>query len=929
MEHHATVFDHCQTADAIHAHLQQLARELLAVTSHADWSQESKINFAVITELSYADIKQHPHPVRVLSEMCRLLFKSGDNRSLTHSLALAHKIYAFKCAHNESWYVSYLYKGIAQIGLQLTDLGVKNVLLGIAEHSDFSVVPVDKALGYWALMSAAILTRNLKLALTFAGHWLAAAQQGHLDGEILRARLATQIFHLILGNTAVCAAGIQSLLTNAQAEWQNLVNFLAEWTQVITTELYDQGEVITCHGEALRNHPGEIASSRTPRNDTIHLELPYPLFLGVAWHQASRGVQLNAMTTVDDFQSLCRIRRSLSHNNALHTLVQDELEQYAHLMVQWELPRPFQALETVLKDQDREAYFQHAMARLLGKSVLKKILTETATEPEIATRSNAIILVMDVRKYSALSEQRTSEELFALLNPIFKIMSEELEPIGGTILEFVGDCIIVVFNTFQEQPTGIAGILSHTAQCLRRIYVHNALSLHTGLPEIRIGVGIHKGPVSVGYLGGLGRCHLTVLGNTINLASRLETASKDLPADVIVSVGCFDHTLPEVWANPLHVHFAIRDFGLYAGMKNISQPLHVFGISPLLRYWVDFVPIGLAVCPEPGVMYLDAGNSIQPGIIDHRCATAQVHSSCELLVQQPQLLLKHVHNTPRSQLEFRFHAAPDLDCAASFYTACELLTDHPRQELLHKLAAYLHEVNRGRPPHVEQIADSLYGVYKAHDVLVKQHAGVTVTDLVLLEAGVRVIDAAFFLLEQYADGDLATIFQFRPEWFREEREWLQTDRVRYVEDVKLRGHSYLASVNGIPEPVTGLWLDHPQSVLFKMWAWDDPNAPGGRGYPFIAFEDSHGGKHHFTIGVDSAVGTNLNGLGQLLEAHETRKRKELGKERPIHPIRYPADNSDPWYFGQGHAYTLVASPWGGTVLTAEEIQQIHASWQQE
>ncbi len=70
----------------------------------------------------------------------------------------------------------------------------------------------------------------------------------------------------------------------------------------------------------------------------------------------------------------------------------------------------------------------------------------------------------------------------------------------------------------------------------------------------------------------------------------------------------------------------------------------------------------------------------------------------------------------------------------------------------------------------------------------------------------------------------------------------------------------------------------------------------------------------------------LYGLGQTLERHETQKRRQLGKNRPVHPIRYPADNSDPWYFGQGHQYTIIDSPWEGTVLTAQEVQQIHTQW---
>lgn len=176
-------------------------------------------------------------------------------------------------------------------------------------------------------------------------------------------------------------------------------------------------------------------------------------------------------------------------------------------------------------------------------------------------------------------------------------------------------------------------------------------------------------------------------------------------------------------------------------------------------------------------------------------------------------------------------------------------------------------------------------------------------------------------------GDFAYIFQFAPEWFEAEKHLIETDRKQYKEDVRL-GHAYSAPIRGVSEAVTGLWLDHPKSIFFRIWAWSDPNAPGGNGYKFLSLNLSEPGKNRFVIGVDPASGTTLNGLGEFLEKHESDKRRQIGKERPVHPIRYPADNSDPWYFGQGHGYAVIDSPGEGTVLTAEEVRKIHEKWKQ-
>ena len=175
-------------------------------------------------------------------------------------------------------------------------------------------------------------------------------------------------------------------------------------------------------------------------------------------------------------------------------------------------------------------------------------------------------------------------------------------------------------------------------------------------------------------------------------------------------------------------------------------------------------------------------------------------------------------------------------------------------------------------------------------------------------------------------GKYSSIFRFKPDWFTEERHLIAEDQALYQEDLHLRSLTYRAFINGRPEPVEGLWLDHPQSRIFKLWARNDPQAPGGRGYPFLVVDWSRPDKNRFVISVDPESGTDLQGLGELLEAEEEKKRQVLGLERPVEPRRYPTNNSDPWYFGWGHGYTIVDSPREGTVLTAEEVRKIHEDW---
>lgn len=164
------IFSQCRTAGEMKRKLQTLSRWLISDVG-VDSYDKDDIAPATLAKLSFSNLKAHDHPVFLLSEVCRLLMLLGDRASLRLCLELSHKIYPFHCRNNESMIISHLYRGIAQIGLKMSDIGIKNVSFGLAAHAAFSMIPEDRALGFWALTSAAVWKRNLDLARTFAEKW--------------------------------------------------------------------------------------------------------------------------------------------------------------------------------------------------------------------------------------------------------------------------------------------------------------------------------------------------------------------------------------------------------------------------------------------------------------------------------------------------------------------------------------------------------------------------------------------------------------------------------------------------------------------------------------------------------------------------------------------------------------------------------------
>ncbi len=642
-----------------------------------------------------------------------------------------------------------------------------------------------------------------------------------------------------------------------------------------------------------------------------------PLFLGLGPLSHGAFGSLEAA----DLVALHGLRASFDLPGKRATLSLEDLERLAHTYAAWGLSGPLDEIEQEVRTRSPEAFFRSRLSRLVGREILEGMVDAPASVQDLA---DVVVWIADVRSFTVLCERLEPRRIFDLLSPVFRILNEEIEAAGGLILEFIGDSILCVFHAFPGQPLDPAAILNRSARALLRLHVELALRKRAGDPNLRLGIGIQRGPVAIGNLGGLRRCHLTALGDVVNQAARIEGKTREFPGPIAVGAAFFGGRPPDVWREPLQVRSSIRDMGEQP-LRGVTDLTRLYSVSPLLQYWVDFVPMGYIDVPARGVVYVDTGGRRAPGVLDHHFEGTRASCSCHLLLDEPGLLLEHVRGVPSSEIEFRLHEKPDLDCAATLYAAYEILGEQPRLERLRALADYVGRIDQGRLPGVDTLSDSLYGVFLAHQYVVMDEKKMRASDRDLLEAGLRVIDAAIHLLDRGVDRDLTDIFGASPGWFVRERELLGADRLEYRAD-RARGLTYAARVRGLATPAIGLWLDHPRSILFKLWARNDPEAPGGVGFPFLAVDWSEPGRNRFVLSVDPESGTDLDGLGGALEAAEAERRRALGLARPVEPRRWPADNADPWYFGQGHRYTILDAPSRGSVLSAEEVRAVHQSW---
>jgi len=145
------------------------------------------------------------------------------------------------------------------------------------------------------------------------------------------------------------------------------------------------------------------------------------------------------------------------------------------------------------------------------------------------------ILFADIRGFTALAEGRLPYDVVFVLNRYFSAMGRAIESAGGRVDKFIGDGVMALFGIENGTQAGCRSALAAARLMSERLAELN-LSLRAELDSpLRIGIGIHCGPVIVGEMGYGNAAAITAIGDAVNTASRLEALTKDYDCELIVS----------------------------------------------------------------------------------------------------------------------------------------------------------------------------------------------------------------------------------------------------------------------------------------------------------------------------------------------------------------------------------------------------------
>jgi adenylate cyclase len=191
---------------------------------------------------------------------------------------------------------------------------------------------------------------------------------------------------------------------------------------------------------------------------------------------------------------------------------------------------------------EREKKF---VRQAFGQYLSPDLVTQLEQSPDQLTLGGEIrpmtILFMDIRGFTPISEQLTPEELVSFLNTLLSPLSDAIQAEGGTIDKYIGDSIMAFWNAPLSIPDHAARACRAGLTMLKVVdklndrdaFGFKARNLKT--QSVRIGIGLNSGEVCVGNMGSARRFNYSVIGDAVNIASRIESSCKAIGAELLVS----------------------------------------------------------------------------------------------------------------------------------------------------------------------------------------------------------------------------------------------------------------------------------------------------------------------------------------------------------------------------------------------------------
>jgi adenylate cyclase len=222
----------------------------------------------------------------------------------------------------------------------------------------------------------------------------------------------------------------------------------------------------------------------------------------------------------------------------------------------------------IADDITQEQRLMSTLCRYVTRQVAEQILKDRDRLKLGGDRSTVAVLFSDIRSFTTISEQSTAEETVAMLNDYFSRMLDPVFKYDGMLDKFIGDALMAVFGAPVAREDDAERAVRAALEMRRALRKYNVDRAARGLPPIENGIGITKGEAISGNIGSEQRMDYTVIGDTVNVASRLEGLTKNYEQKILINEGVYLQVKDKI---------PCVDLGM-AHVKGKEGDVHVFGV---------------------------------------------------------------------------------------------------------------------------------------------------------------------------------------------------------------------------------------------------------------------------------------------------------------------------------------------------------------
>ena len=187
-----------------------------------------------------------------------------------------------------------------------------------------------------------------------------------------------------------------------------------------------------------------------------------------------------------------------------------------------------------LVEERRRLRVQHAFTHYLAPSIVDRLAESEAELRLGGERREITVMFADLSGFTALSTRLPPEELMALTNTYHAMMVEAVEGTGGYVNQFLGDAVMAIWGAPLANPDHAASAARAALQIVENIMRSKAEADALGVPGYAVKIGVNSGPAVVGNVGAPKRYNYTAVGETVNIAARLESVPEEYGCRVVI-----------------------------------------------------------------------------------------------------------------------------------------------------------------------------------------------------------------------------------------------------------------------------------------------------------------------------------------------------------------------------------------------------------